>query len=70
MYELKKIVLLNNLKIISLDNGSTFFSGNLMGKITDLEKLLSRSKTFAINSLDYKEVVIQFNKIPNALSNS
>ena len=70
VYELKKIVLLNNLKIISLDNGSTFFSGNLMGKITDLEKLLSKSKTFAINSLNYKKVVIQFNKIPNALSNS
>ena len=70
IYELEKIILLNDLKITSLDEGSTFFSGNLMGRITDLEKLLAASRSFSIYSLNYKKVVIQFIKINSAISSS
>ena len=61
--ELNKIVLFSDLKISSLDIKNTIFTGNLLGKITELENLFNTAINFEILSIEYKEIVIKFNNI-------
>jgi hypothetical protein len=68
--ELEKIIFFDNLSLSSLKKNDVVFKSNLLGKITEVEKLFKNNKNFKINSIDYQKIFLEFSLQENAQNNS
>ena len=68
--ELEKIIFFDNLSLSSLKKNDVVFKSNLLGKITEVEKLFKNNKNFKINSIDYQKIFLEFSLKENAQNNS
>ena len=68
--ELEKIIFFDNLFLSSLKKNDVVFNSNLLGKITEVEKLFKNNKNFRINSIDYQRIFLEFSFQENAQNNS
>jgi hypothetical protein len=64
--ELENIIFFDNLSLSSLTNDDVIFSSNLLGKVSDIEKIFRTKKNFKINSINYKKISIEFNPLKDA----
>ena len=61
--ELENIIFFDDLSLNQLNNNDVIFSTNLLGKISDIQKLFKNNPILSINSLNYAEIFLEFNSI-------
>ena len=61
--ELENIIFFDDLSLNQLNNNDVIFSSNLLGKISDVEKLFKNNSILSINSVNYAEIFLDFNSI-------
>ena len=61
--ELENIIFFDDLSLNQLNNNDVIFTSNLLGKISDIQKLFKNNPILRINSLNYAEIFLEFNSI-------